>query len=193
MTASEKRKILRKQFWPNDDAWTGEEDGWFKAPRTLPLLLVLLKAKALRGKGVKESPATTYLELLSHHYGGGLIELRSENEHAHAAGFTGTRAVRSWKERMATLEKIGFIKTRSLGAHRLKYVLLMHPVSVVQSLKAAGDLDDEWWDTYRARQMEVKEPIYEDRPESEKNTDIVSNFKTIKIVTKGKKPKKVTN
>jgi hypothetical protein len=163
MTPSERRSKFRKQYWPDHDPWTGEEDGWFKAPRTLPLLLVLLKTKSLRGK---ESPATTYLELLSHHYGGGLIELRSEAEHAYAAGFTGTRAIRSWRERIETLEKIGLIKTQGLGAQKLKYILLMHPVNVVQTLKKAGEVDGGWWDTYQARQLEVKEPTYEDRPQS---------------------------
>lgn len=171
MTPSEKRNKFRKQYWPTDDPWTGEEDGWFKSPRTLPLLLVLLKTKSLRGK---ESPATTYLELLSHHYGGGLIELRSESEHAHAAGFTGTRAVRSWKERITALEKIGLIKTQGLGAQKLKYVLLMHPVNVVQTLRSAGEVDDGWWETYRARQLEVKEPTYEDRPQSSANAAKIS-------------------
>jgi hypothetical protein len=162
VTATEKRRLLRQKLWPDQAAWTGEEDGWFKASRTLPLLLVLMKAKDLRGRG-KESPASTYLELLSHHYGGGLIELRNETEHAYAAGFSGTRAVRSWKERIASLEKMGFIKTLGLGAQKLKYVLLLHPVDVVQSIKNSGDIDSDWWDTYRARQMETKEPMSEDR------------------------------
>jgi hypothetical protein len=184
MTPSEKRNKFRKQYWPKEDPWTGEEDGWFKAPRTLPLLLVLLKTKALRGK---ESPATTYLELLSHHYGGGLIELRAESEHAHAAGFTGARAVRSWKERIAALEKIGFIKTQGLGAQKLKYVLLMHPVNVVERLRSAGELDGDWWETYRARQFEVREPTYEDRPQSLAN---VAKGSIPKVGTAKKKLKK---
>jgi len=74
--------------------------------------------------------------------------------------------IRSWRERIAALEKIGFIKTQGLGAQKLKYVLLTHPVNVVQALKKTGDVDDGWWETYRARRFEVKEPTYEDRPES---------------------------
>jgi len=183
MTPGERRNKFRQQYWPNEDPWTGEEDGWFKSPRTLPLLLVLLKTKVLRGK---ESPASTYLELLSHHYGGGLVELRSESEHAYAAGFTGTRAVRSWKERITVLEKVGFIKTQGLGAQKLKYVLLLHPVNVVQALRTAGDVDDSWWETYIAKQLEVKEPTYEDRPQSKVTKIKVS---AAKVVVQKKKAK----
>jgi hypothetical protein len=53
--ASSKREKLKKQFFPDDtDIWTGEESGWFKIPRTLPLVLALLK-KEIRGKTQQQS------------------------------------------------------------------------------------------------------------------------------------------
>jgi hypothetical protein len=168
MKPTEKRKMLLDKFWPNLSPWTGDDDGWFKSPRTLPLLLVLMKDKELR---TKESPASTYIELLSHHFGGGLVELRSEAEHAFAAGFTGARAVRSWKERISSLEKMGFIKIHGLGAQKLKYVLLVHPVDVVQQLKNAGKISNEWWETYTTRQSETKEPSYEVRHSVSSSSD----------------------
>jgi len=71
--------------------------------------------------------------------------------------------VRTWQERMRILEEHGFIKTRKVGNQKYKYVLLVHPTVAVQRLREAGKVDDLWWDTYRARQIEVKEASHEER------------------------------
>lgn len=154
-----KREELRRKLWPlEDDFWSGEEAGWFKIPRTLPLILALLK-KDIRGK---EDPTSVYIELLSHHYGEGFIALHQEADHAFASGFAPSR-VRSWRERMAKLEELGFIKTKSVGAQKYKYVLLMHPTTVVEKLRKAGSIPDAWWNTYTVRQAATKEMTFDQR------------------------------
>lgn len=152
---------MRKEFWPDEEAWTGEnEKGWFRAPRTLPLLLSLLGEKSLSGN---QDPAKVYMELLARHIDGGVIEIEQEADHAFAAGYVGKRGVRTWQERMRTLEKLGFIRTRRVGNQDFKYVLLVHPTVATQRLREAGKVSDRWWDTYRARQIETKEALYEER------------------------------
>ena len=80
----ERREKLRKQYWPHEDAWTGEgETGWFRAPRTLALILALLRLKTIRGKN---DPSSVYVEL-ARHIGEGIIEMTLESEHAYAAGY----------------------------------------------------------------------------------------------------------
>jgi len=38
--STEKRELIKAEYWPKEEAWTGmNELGWFKAPRTLPHLL----------------------------------------------------------------------------------------------------------------------------------------------------------
>ncbi|MDX6402798.1 MAG: hypothetical protein QOH70_253 [Blastocatellia bacterium] len=158
--ASQRREELRKQFWPEDDAWTGEnEKGWFMAARTLPLILALLGEKAISGT---LDPTKVYVDLLARHIDGGVVEMVHEGEHAYAAGYVGTRGIRTWQERMKILEKTGFIKTKRIGNHG-KYVLLVHPTSAVQKLRDAGKVSDQWWDAYRERQIQTKEMSYNDR------------------------------
>ena len=71
--ATEKREQIKKVYWPAEDAWTGDnEKGWFRAPRTLPLLLGLLGEKTLSGKF---DPTKVYLELLARHMDAGIIEM----------------------------------------------------------------------------------------------------------------------
>lgn len=157
----EHRDRIRKQFFANEDAWTGEnEKGWFRAPRTLPLLLGLIASKPVSGKWDLSS---VYVELWARHMGGGVIEMRHEGDHAYAAGYVGTRGIRSWQERMNLLEKIGAIKTKRIGNQRYKYVLLVHPSALVEKLRREDKVADTWMDAYTDRRQETKELTFEAR------------------------------
>jgi hypothetical protein len=150
---------LKAELWASEQAWTGDnESGWFRATRTLPLILSLLAGKKVSGS---LDPTRVYLELLARHIDSGVVEMVSEGEHSYGAGYIGTRGIRTWQERMAVLEKNGFIKTKSAGNLRFKYVLLIHPAIAVQNLRDQGKLPEGWWDNYRVRQIEAKETLYE--------------------------------
>lgn len=150
-----KREWLRDEYWPDVPAWLKEkETGWFAAPRYLPLLLSLLESKAISDR---KDPSRVYLELYSRHRDSGMIEMEDERQHAFAAGYVGERAVRTWQERMKILEEHGFIKTKAIGNQPYRYVLLVHPMAVIQQLHATGKTDQRWWDTYRARLADLNE------------------------------------
>lgn len=154
----EMREAIRKKIWAGEDAWTGDnEKGFFQAPRTLPLILLLISMKRI---GTKGNAARVYLELWSRHMGGGVIEMKHEGDHAYAAGYVGNRAMRTWRDHMVLLEKNGFIKTKASGNQRFKYVMLVHPTAVVEKLRAEGKIDPHWLATYEMRQIETKEPTY---------------------------------
>src|SRR5580704_3400782 len=159
--AQEHREKIRQKFFRGEDAWTGEnEKGWFKSPRTLPLILGLISSKAISGRC---DPTRVYLELWARHMGEGVIEMRHEGEHAYAAGYQGSRGIRTWQERMKVLEKNGIIKVKQIGGQPYKYVLLVHPTAVVEKLRQEGKIDQLWLDTYRDRQLDTKELSYKAR------------------------------
>jgi hypothetical protein len=150
-----KREKLRSEYWPDDPAWMKQkESGFFQAPRYLPLLLSLLGSKQISGK---KDPSRVYLELYSRHRDGGVIEMEDERQHAFAAGYEGSRAARTWQERMKILEHHGFIRVKAVGNQPYKYVLLVHPMAVIRRLHADGKTEQHWWDTYRARLTDLKE------------------------------------
>jgi hypothetical protein len=159
---TDRREQYRNEFFKDEEALTFEEKekGWFRATRTLPLILSLLADKRLSGK---LNPSSVYLELLARHIDSGVIEMKDEAEHASAAGFFSKRAVRSWQERMQILERNGFIKTQKVGSQRYKFVLLVHPTVAVKRLRDKKKVSDDWWAAYRARQIEIKEDSFEDR------------------------------
>lgn len=172
---SKKREKLRREFWPNEDAWTmTNEVGWFRAPRTLPLILQLINSQQISGS---TNPGNVYLELLARHIDNGVVEMSSESEHAFAAGYTGSRAIRSWQERMQILEKSGFIKTSAIGNQKYKYVLLVHPTVAMQKLQKEKKIPDNLWKAFRARQIEVKELSFTEREELKKLEQHENNIK----------------
>lgn len=158
--AAKKRQDVKNDYWPNEDAWTGEgEVGWFKGSRTLPLFLSLLNEKAISGNN---DPRSTYVELLSRQMGEGIIDMGHEKDHAFAAGYSSTRGVRTWTDNMKILEANGFIRIHRV-AGRCRYVLIVHPTTVIQRLVEKTKVSQEWLDAYNERRRETKEPSYEQR------------------------------
>jgi hypothetical protein len=175
--AQQKRAKLRDEYWPDEPAWLKDnETGWFAAPRYLPLLLSLLSSKGISGN---KDASGVYLELYSRHRDSGIVEMEDERQHAFAAGYVGSRAVRTWQERMEILEKHGFIKSKTIGNQPYKYVLLVHPKAVIARLHEAGKTDAKWWDTYRSRLAELNEDDVEFREVEHLNKDQPRNLRSV--------------
>jgi hypothetical protein len=169
-----RRSQLKSQYWPNEPGWDGMGNGWFKSPRTLPLILALLSAKELTGG---RDISRVYLELLARHMDGGIVEMGNESEHAYAAGYTGSRAVRTWCERIQLLEELGFIRTKQIGNQRYKLLLVVDPITAVTELRKKGRVADEWWEAYCLRLLETKEA----------DTEQLEQMSTVKINPSGMK------
>ena len=149
---TKQRKQLREEHWPKEKAiWTGEDEkGWFRTPRTLPLILAVLDSKEISGT---KKPSLIYVELLSRHWDSGIVEITHEAEHALAVGYSSSRGPRSWEERMKILEEAGFIKSVGGGARRYKLVLLIHPDVALRRLHAKGKVPKDLWEAYREIQI----------------------------------------
>jgi hypothetical protein len=146
-----KQEALREELWPDSASrvWKAyEEKGYCCLPRVLPLLLRLMNDKGIIG-GKAGDCGPVYVELLARGRGQGIVELGNEGEHAYLAGYSGTRAVRSWRERVAGLEKAGFIEVQARPNQRVGVVLLVHPHLVAQRLHRLGLVGGEWWATYQ--------------------------------------------
>ena len=151
---ADRREQLKNHYWRAESAWNGTGSGWFKGPRTLPLILALLSSKTLTGG---RDVSRVYLELLARHMDGGVVEIGNEADHAYASGYTGTRAIRTWHERIQILQRLGFIKSKHVGNQRYKLVLLVDPLVAIANLRKQGAVPEPWWEAYSLRLMETKE------------------------------------
>jgi len=166
MSQDKIREQLREQLWPNSEGriWQGpKETGYWCAPRTLPLLLHLANDKRIVGK---VDCSFVYIEILSRDFGQGIVEIKDPDEHAYCSGYTGNRALRSWRERMIALSNAGFIEVKPKGNRSLGYVLVIHPRLVVEALRAQKKVDDTWWNLMQDQLRKAGAPGLED-PTSE--------------------------
>jgi hypothetical protein len=162
--AAEQRENIRKRLFPDEETWIGTtEKGWFRAPRTLPLVLSLIDSKDISGN---TRLSNVYLELWARDMGEGLIEMKEPSKHAYWAGYSGPRGVRTWQERMRRLEELGFIKIKKSGTQPYGYVLLMHPAKVIENLQRQNKIPADWLDEYSIRQFETKETTLEQRKQA---------------------------
>lgn len=152
---TDERTTVRERFFGGVPVWTGEGNkGWFRSPRTLPLLLTLLRSKALSDR---QDPSTAYLALWARMVDGGVIEITNEQALAYEAGYTGNRALRTWRERMKMLVDLGFIEAKQIGNEPYRWVALLDPAVAVAKLVKAGKVDSAWQDAYDMRRIETKE------------------------------------
>jgi hypothetical protein len=150
----QKRERLRDTLWPGSDAWVwerSENKGFGTIPRLLPLVLHLMKR--LAGKG---DPTSVYLDLWARVYDEGLVSIVDEEQCAYSAGYTGTRAVRTWREHMWKLAEMGFILIEREGNRPIGQVLILNPLAVCARLNDEGQIRDKgWWTAFVRRASEI--------------------------------------
>ena len=130
----EKAKALRDNCWPGlDDAllWNRKlVKGFTTIPRTMPLVMNIIDALT------KNKPAgLVYFVLWCRTFDESLLVIDNPMTLAFEAGFSGERALNTWKDRMRSLVDLGFIAAKEgpTGPHH--YVLLYNPHKVVWNLK----------------------------------------------------------
>lgn len=130
----ERAQQMRAELWPGvseDLLWNrNRHDGYTTLPRTLPVLMNAIDALS------KNQPAgRTYFGLWARIYDEAVLIIENPMSLASEAGFSGERAVTTWKQRMRTLKELGFIDTHAGGTGDYHYVLLYNPHKVVWALR----------------------------------------------------------
>lgn len=141
----EKAAKLRKDFWPNikdEDLWDRlRNDGFTTVPRTMPLIMDIIDSLS------KNQPAgQAYFVLWCHVFYESFVMIENPLVFAAETGFSGERALTTWKQRMKTLQELGFIDAKEGGSGAFHYVLILNPHVVIQKLK--GRIQE-----YRFRQI----------------------------------------
>ena len=157
-TQYDRRRLARRNsIW--DDAEPHiynrkEESGFITIPRTLPLVCTLLKIL-----GEKNDPSRVYFELWCRQRDDGFVEIDDGDEVAAAAGFYrgSTRRVRSLREALDQLEKLGFIRISGKGPRKYAFILILHPHDVVQRIKHEHPdwIPDWWWSLFSLRVQDI--------------------------------------
>ena len=135
----------RKRLWPDIDGdmvWNwADSDGYVHIPRTMPYFFKIMddcsKSKPL---------SSTYFALWCRCWDeSGFIKIKNPSELAWESGFSGQRAVTTWRSRIRILEMLGFIRTQKFVSEEHGYIVLLNPYKVVKELKDNEKLEDSGW------------------------------------------------
>lgn len=122
---------LREQLWPDLDKkklWLRKERaGFTTVPRTMPLILSIMDSMS-KGKPL----SSAYLELWCRAHDECLVTLSKQEELAFHSGYTGQRAISTWKDRLRRLAELGFIETKPGPSGDLSYALILNPYQVIK-------------------------------------------------------------
>lgn len=160
---TERNLKTRARLWPDLDGkmvWSWREsDGFVSIPRTMPYFFKIMdecsKSKPL---------SSTYFALWCRCWDeSGIIKINNPAIFAGESGFSGQRAITTWRTRMRILERLCFIKTKAHGAEKHGYVVLLNPYKVVKSLYQDGTFKDEgWFNALYERAEDIKATDLED-------------------------------
>jgi len=101
-------------------------------PKTFPLLSQYMDNLEKGG-----ALSSTYLSLWANTFDLPCVEVRDEELMAMESGFSGQRPVDTWKKRMKSLQKWGFIESIS-GTREFQFIILPNPHVVVRKIHTDG-------------------------------------------------------
>jgi hypothetical protein len=145
----------REKLWPgvtNDHLWYRKErDGFASVPRTLPLIMGI--ADDLSGKGFPVGQ--TYLEMFCRLFDECFLTLNRPEELAFHSGFTGQRAVRTWRDRVRRLQELKFIDLKAGPLGEFSYALFWNPYHVIRDHHQAGRVQEAKWLALQVRANDI--------------------------------------
>lgn len=128
------KEVARRQIlWPNLNEgalWNRRvNDGFTTLPRTMGLIIAIIN-DLTKGK-----PAgMAYLELWCRARDSMFTTLAHKDSIAFHSGYTGARAVRTWSDRMQSLQRLEFVDIKPGSSGPLTYALIWNPYHVIRRL-----------------------------------------------------------
>jgi hypothetical protein len=143
---------LRNEFWadiPNDNLWDRTKHvGFTTIPRTMPIIMEIINNLS------KGSPAgQTYFVLWCYLFDESVITIENPLVFAAETGFGGERATTTWKNRMKTLQTLGFINAKSGSSGEFHYVLVLNPYFVIDQIK--NQIPESLYRQFYGRSLDV--------------------------------------
>lgn len=125
-------------------------DGYSTIPRTLPIVMQVIDNKS-KGQPAGHTLFCLWARSPDHP----LITVENPATFAGEAGFSGVRAVDTWRRRMKSLRDLGFIATKPGISGDFHYVLLLNPNAAVEKLRCNGNVQDGLYARFIDRLAEV--------------------------------------
>lgn len=125
-------------------------DGFSTIPRTLPIAMQVIDNQS-KGQPAGHTLFCLWARSPDHP----LVTIENPATFAGEAGFSGVRAVDTWRRRMKALQSLGFIKAKRGTSGDFHYVLLLNPNAAVETLHIEGHVQDILYARFIDRVAEV--------------------------------------
>lgn len=136
---------------PEQMLWRRKQnDGFTTLPRTLPIVMQAADYLS-KGKPVGHTLFCLWARSPDHP----LISVDNQQTFAAEAGFTGERAVDTWRKRMKKLIELKLIQAKPGSTGDLHYILLLNPNVAMESMRNAGGIPDAIYGRFIERVGEV--------------------------------------
>ncbi len=139
---SDNQMEIRKRLWPeivDEMLWNRKkEKGFTTIPRTMPYILKIMDEIA---SPIKVSGA--YFALWCYVFDESFVTITNPSQMALEAGFSGQRAVTTWRDRMKKLQELKFIDAKSGSSGPYHYVLIFNPFNVIETHRKNGNIVSE--------------------------------------------------
>jgi hypothetical protein len=151
----ERQLQVRSKLWPDitdEMLWGGNDvQGFSMVPRVMPLMMSIMDD--LSGKGFPVGQ--TYLEMWCRLREERFLTLNRPEEMAFHAGFSGQRALRTWKDRVKRLAVLGFVAMQPGPLGDLSYAIFLNPYHVLKRHFIAGRINAAKWQALVIRALEI--------------------------------------
>ena len=121
---------MRTEFFKDvsdEELWHRKRNvGFVSIPRCITFISIVMDELA----NTKISP--TYLALWCHTFDESLVIINDQEAMAFESGFTGSRAINTWKTRMKELVDLGFIKAAPGRSGTYNYILILNPYKIIR-------------------------------------------------------------
>lgn len=153
-----RRLKLRAQLWPdikNENLWLRDKTSGFT---TIPRCLSLI-ARIMDSLSVKKPLSNTYLALWCYSFDEMIITVQKPHQMALESGFSGQRALSTWRDRMKKLEDLGFIRSAKGASGDFHYIVILNPYLVIRTLNESKgyEVPSDLYNTLIERMEEIGE------------------------------------
>lgn len=154
MSMTERAQKLLDLHFPEVDSrfmWRRKQnDGFFTTPRTMP---IVMQAIDIASKG--KPPGHVLFCLWSRSPDNPLIVIENPATFAAEAGFSGERAVDTWRKRMKRLRDLKMIQTKPGASGEFHYVLLLNPNTALEWMREQKMVQDLLYGRFIERMAEI--------------------------------------
>lgn len=153
MKMSEKAAAIMEVHFPGfPEAWLWrrkKNHGYSTIPRTLPIAMQALNE--IKGHPAGHPLFCLWARSPDHPF----LIIENQATFAAEAGFTGARAVDTWRRRMKVLKKYDFIATKKGSSGEFHYVLLLNPNAAVEKLRRLNLVTDDLYSRFLERLADI--------------------------------------